>query len=170
MYEIVVADINSLKIWDFVNEGESPDEVLENARKDNVREVQRWEELCKIYPCDEYDVYLKNAKEAEYKIMAYGEFLKLERDYYLNLPMKEVTREIFDERLDVLPPLKWCTINGIEMFCLREMTTRTYTDQYARDGDKFYCKTVDVADKSTWIHNILLDNTITYGGNENGVF
>ncbi|MGL5436016.1 MAG: hypothetical protein ACRDBO_11535, partial [Lachnospiraceae bacterium] len=70
-------------------------------------------------------------------------------------PLKETTEEQFEEALNVLPPLKWCTIDGIEMFCMSEMYTATYTNQYARYEGKYYKKMVDVTDKSTWLNNYL---------------
>ena len=155
MIETVVVDINSLSIYNVVSAKTTPEQVLENAIKDNKRDIQRCEENYINYPSDLYKSHLKKAKNAEYKIMAYGEFLKLERDYYINLPIDEITEERFDEQLNVLPPLRWCRVRGVEMFCMREMLTRTYTEQYARVGGKFYCKIVDVTDKSTWIHNFL---------------
>ena len=82
-----------------------------------------------------------------------GTEILLHNDDVKNL-IKEVTEEQFNDALDVLPPLKWCTIDGIEMFCISEMTDGTYTAQYARTPDgKYYCATVDVMDKSTWINN-----------------
>ena len=83
-----------------------------------------------------------------------GTEILLHNDDVKNL-IKEVTEEQFNAALDVLPPLKWCTIDGIEMFCISEMTDGTYTTQYAHNehNGKYYCATVDVMDKSTWINN-----------------
>lgn len=69
--------------------------------------------------------------------------------------VKETTEEIFSEMLNVLPPLYWCTIDGVEMFCMSEMYTGTFTNQYARVGEKYYTAMVDITDQSTWIHKLL---------------
>jgi hypothetical protein len=69
--------------------------------------------------------------------------------------VKEITREDFYEALDCLPPLKWCTKSNVEMFCMREMYTGTYTTQYAKKDGKYYSAMVDVTDENTWIHNRL---------------
>ena len=71
--------------------------------------------------------------------------------------MKEITEETFEDMLNVLPPIKWCTIDGIEMFCMSEMLTGFYTSQYIHDKgtNKYYHKIVDVTDKATWGHNFI---------------
>ena len=48
-------------------------------------------------------------------------------------------------------------VNGVEMFCMSEMYSDTYTTQYAYDHrtGKYYCKMVDSEDTSTWIHTLL---------------
>ena len=99
---------------------------------------------------------LKTPKKREYKVITWNEYEALKRKRYIDDgEIKEVTEEQFNDALDVLPPLKWCTIDGIEMFCISEMTDGTYTSQYAHDkhNGKYYCATVDVMDKSTWINN-----------------
>ena len=51
----------------------------------------------------------------------------------------------------------WCTVEGVEMFCMSEMWTGTYTTQYAHDHrtGKYYSKMVDVTDRDTWINTYL---------------
>lgn len=78
-------------------------------------------------------------------------------NYYASLPLREVTREEFEEMLNVLPPIKHCQIAGVEMFAISEMDWVTWTAQYAHDKNtgKYWSKKVDITDQSTWIHNFL---------------
>lgn len=93
----------------------------------------------------------------KYVAMTYDEFKKQERERLLSLPLHEITEERFYEMLNVLPPIKWTRRDNVEMFCMSEMFTGTYTDQYAHDHNtgKYFCKLVDLFDESTWIHNYL---------------
>ena len=89
--------------------------------------------------------------------MTFDAYLQMEKDYYINQPITEITEEKFEEMLDILPPLKWCTRNNIEMFCMSEMLTGCYTSQYIHDkiSNKFYHKIVNVIDEKTWGHNFI---------------
>ena len=87
--------------------------------------------------------------------MTWDDFQAGQKRHLLNGELKEITKKEWEEMLNVLPPLMWCTIDGVNMFCMSEMYTGTFTTQYARYNEKYYCKMVDSADKSTWIHNLL---------------
>ena len=93
--------------------------------------------------------------------MTYEEYHAAERAFYIEQPLEEVTAERFYEMLNVLPPRCWITLKGVEMFCMSEMLTGTYTDQYAKAGDKYYTKIVDAKDRSTWIHECLTQKSAT---------
>lgn len=97
---------------------------------------------------------------ATYEAMSWEQFAAIEREKLLSGRPQEITRERYDEMLDVLPPLHYGQRNGVEEFCMREMYTGTYSEQYARDyrTGKYWCKMVDVCDPSTWLHNILSGN------------
>ena len=84
-------------------------------------------------------------------------FQKIERERILSGKLNRVTEQEYEDALNVLPPLYWCTVNGVEMFCMSEMYSDTYTTQYAYDHrtGKYYCKMVDSEDTSTWIHTLL---------------
>ena len=98
---------------------------------------------------------VEEMKNTKYEVMTYPEFEKKQRERVLSLPVHETTEEEFYAHLEMLPPLKWGTINGVEMFCMSEFDFGPYTTQYARVNGKHYCATVDYFDKSTWIHNRL---------------
>ena len=157
--DILAVDTSTLTVYDFLGDGESEQELLQRAYNSNARNMAHYEAIIAEKPESNSDGFftkqLENAKKREYKVVTWNEYITLKRKRYIdNGEIKEVTEEQFNDALDVLPPLKWCTIDGIEMFCISEMTDGTYTAQYARTPDgKYYCATVDVMDKSTWINN-----------------
>ena len=158
--DILAVDTSTLTVYDFLGDGESEQELLQRAYNSNARNMAHYEAIIAENPESNSDGFftkqLGNAKKREYKVVTWNEYEALKRKRYIdNREIKEVTEEQFNDALDVLPPLKWCTIDGIEMFCISEMTDGTYTSQYAHDkhNGKYYCATVDVMDKSTWINN-----------------
>ena len=158
--DILAVDTSTLTVYDFLGDGESEQELLQRAYNSNARNMAHYEAIIAENPESNSDGFftkqLENAKKREYKVVTWNEYEALKRKRYIdNREIKEVTEEQFNDALDVLPPLKWCTIDGIEMFCISEMTDGTYTSQYAHDkhNGKYYCATVDVMDKSTWINN-----------------
>ena len=158
--DILAVDTSTLTVYDFLGDGESEQELLQRAYNSNARNMAHYEAIIAENPESNSDGFftkqLENAKKREYKVITWNEYEALKRKRYIvDGEIKEVTEEQFNNALDVLPPLKWCTIDGIEMFCISEMTDGTYTSQYAHDkhNGKYYCATVDVMDKSTWINN-----------------
>lgn len=139
-------------------------EEAENAKKQAEESDREWAVQCRKnaerYPenAESQLRYAKEHEEACYEIMDFETFHKREREAILSGPLESITEEQFNDMLDVLPPLRWETHNGIEEFCMREMWTGTYTTQYAHvhGTDEYYSKMVDCADRSTWIHNILM--------------
>ena len=156
--ELVVVDVNGgyASVWTFCD-ADGALEAIEKAQKSAAETVARYESHIINYP-DRAD-YWRSCKaqyeNAKYEVMTFGEFLDRQKKAMVSGEVTETTEEQFNEMLNVLPPLKWCTIAGVEMFCMREMYTGTYTNQYARIGDKYYTAMVDVTDESTWIHNRL---------------
>lgn len=152
---ILAVNIKNMDVYDFLQDGESENELLARANNYRQEQINSWDKNRKEHPCEQYEMYYNNSLKAEYKILTWNEFAKLEKAYYITDDLAEITADRYDEMLNVLPPLKWCTINGVEMFCISEMTTGTYTSQYARYDGKYYTKTVDIMDKNTWIYNLL---------------
>ena len=89
--------------------------------------------------------------------MTYGEWLNFERERLLAPEMVEITKQDYEDALNVLPPRNWHTRNNIEEFCSREMYSGTYTTQYAFQlvTGRYFTKMVDCADSSTWLSTIL---------------
>lgn len=129
--DIIAVDMNTLWAYDFARENETNDELL--ARANEYKE--------------------SGNNNADYKVMSFDEYMQLKKERYLSDKVQEITEEEWEDKLNVLPPLYWCTIDGINEFCLSEMYDDTFTTQYARYNGKYYSKMVDVTDKKTWIHN-----------------
>ena len=158
MKNLCIVDVEHLQIFDFVETEEQAEKTFFKAIEQCQNDIKTWESHCKTYPdTEQFKIYLEQTKNKRYRIMTYDEFLQTERDYYINSPLTEITEEEFHEMLNVLPPLKWCTMHNIEMFCISEMWSGSYTSQYAYNlvTCKYYHKIVDIKDKSTWIHNFL---------------
>lgn len=153
---IVAVNIKTYSIYDFLHDGETEKDLLERAIKAKQDDINTWEKNCETYPdVEQYKIYLKQAKEKEYKIMTWDEFEQGLRKYLLSDGPAEITEDEYNEMLNVLPPLNWCTKNGVEMFCMSEMYTGSYTTQYAKHNGKYYRKMVDYLDESTWIYHLL---------------
>lgn len=156
--ELCVVDTVNLYIYNFAANQEQAEETLTRAIEANQDDIKIWKNHCKNYPdAEQFKVYLEEAQNKKYEIMTYGEYVQTQRDYYLNKPLTEITAEQYDDMLNVLPPLKWCTIGNVEMFCMSEMLTGYYTSQYMYNlvNGKYYHKIVDIRDQSTWGYNFM---------------
>jgi len=156
--ELCVVDITTLSIFNFADDQEQAKKVLVKAIENNKKDIEIWGNHCKNYPdTEQFKTYLTQAQNKKYEIMTYKEYVKLERDYYINQPLTEITAERFEEMLNILPPKKWTTKHNIEMFCMSEMLTGTYTSQYMYNlvTNKYYHKIVDITDQSTWGYNFI---------------
>lgn len=59
-------------------------------------------------------------------------------------PWREITEEQWWDALEVLPPEKWKTANGVEIFRMSEYTSGTVTEHYARLGDRYFSANRDI--------------------------
>ena len=136
---------------------ENATEALEETELRGIEEIVRYESYIKDYPdrAEHWESCKAVYENAKYEVMTYDEFSQHQRKHLLNGEVTEITEERFDEQLNVLPPLQWCMIEGVEMFCMSEMYIGTYTSQYAKVGNKYYTAMVDVCDQDTWIHRRL---------------
>ena len=135
MYDdkLVIVEMDTMTTYGFAEKGETADEAIQRANQ----------------------YYTNDLKHL--KVMETDKFQKIERERILSGKLNRVTEQEYEDALNVLPPLYWCTVNGVEMFCMSEMYSDTYTTQYAYDHrtGKYYCKMVDSEDTSTWIHTLL---------------
>ena len=156
--ELVIADLNNIKIWNFATP-ETVDEVLKRAKEQHEESIATWKSHIKNYPDakDTFEQYLASEERTDWQVMTYEDYSKAERERMLGGELKEIDKEKFEDALDVLPPLYWTTHNNVEMFCMSEMYSGSYTSQYAHDKltDKYYTKMVDARDRSTWIYELI---------------
>lgn len=68
-------------------------------------------------------------------------------------PPVEITKEQFWDALEVLPPLDWRNDGVSESFKLRELTCGSYTNIYARIGEKYFNLADDVSTPHAFIIN-----------------
>ena len=61
-------------------------------------------------------------------------------------PWEEITEENWDYWLEVLPPQKWKTVNGVNLFQLSELTCGIITRHCARVGDRCFTAQRKVTD------------------------
>lgn len=97
------------------------------------------------------------AKDYEHKgqtkLMRMAEFDKLHTEALRTAPV-EITEAEWDEALNVLPPMKWQQLRGVESFRMSEFYSGTMTSIYAKcDGrywtfrDDAYMDTADLVTK-----------------------
>lgn len=155
----VIVDKNGRysSIYTYEKTREKAEESCAEAQRKNAQELVLFAEYAERYEKDkEYWLNrIERERNVEYVVTTLKEFYRIQREKALALPVREVTEEDWDYALNVLPPEKWCRINGVEMFCMSEFDYGVYTSQYARAGGKYYTATVDYFDQSTWIHNRL---------------
>lgn len=154
--DMVVADAERLRVWTFTTP-ENAQKDLARAEEQRQESIETWKRHCENYPNADFKTYLEQEQATHYSVMLWEEYQAAESKKLLGEPVREINAERFNEMLDVLPPLHWCTINGVEMFCIKEMYTGFYTNQYAHDkrNDKYYTKMVDSSDRSTWINEYI---------------
>ena len=146
-------------IWDFAMIGESDEEAENRAFFASMGNMELYASHHKNFPTiqpdgsEYWENQYKAEEEREYKVMSFDDFQALEKKMIIDMPMTEITAERFNEMLNVLPPKAWTTHDGVEMFCMSEFYTGTYTTQCAHDHrtGKYYEKLVDITDRNTWI-------------------
>lgn len=74
------------------------------------------------------------------RIIDEDELMELERAYIDSrvTEPKPVTEEKWWDALEVLPPCRWKTVKGVELFHISERITADLVDWYARVGDRYF--------------------------------
>lgn len=158
--DLVVVNMAAMEIYSFVNADETNEQAEKRA---NSYYIKHLDEVKAIYNKRGGEYWAKRIDEAiatvncGCRVMTFDEYQKLQREHLLSGDLKEITEKEYQDALEMLPPIFWCNKGNVEMFCISEMYTGTYTNQYAHDKrtDKYYTKLVDSADRSTWIYELL---------------
>lgn len=154
-----IINVTNCTAYSYADTDEKAAEKLNEA----IQYAKEYAELCEKnaanYPtlAEMYERHAAEYRAARYEIMSFEEFQKREREKLITGEPIEETAEEYNDALCVLPPVMWVTIDEVTEFCMSERLTGSYTTQHAHDSrtDKYYCKTVDMLDKSTWIHNYI---------------
>ena len=154
MFDFCVVNTYEMHIYSFTTP-EKAEEVIAKAKKKYQEDAKKFEELGQNNKY--FAQTAKKCRKATFEAMTFDEFLIRQKKHLLDKPMHEITEERFYEMLNVLPPLCWTQHKNVEIFCMSEFYTGSFTDQYAHDKNtgKFWCKLVDYTDKSTWIPELL---------------
>lgn len=155
--ELLIVDVESLDVY-CISNSDTENYDIAKATESNFRKIAQYNNLLKQYPDNKiFQSMLCKAEKCRYTAMTYTCYERLQRSRRLGGLPVEIDEAQYFEALNCLPPLKWCTVHGVEMFCMSEMDWGSLTAQYAfdRSTGKYFTKTVDVLDSSTWIHNFI---------------
>jgi len=153
--ELVIADLNTLNIFTFVDTKSDGQTELHQAQEYLANQAKSLESL--IADCQrqefrkQWEDSLRAIRRTEYRIVPIEDFYAAERKKMLSDPLKRITEEQYWDALEVLPPLQHERLDGCERFCMREFYTNTYTTQYFHSEEGWFCRMVDYCDRSTWI-------------------
>lgn len=147
-------------VWDFCQKENTPHQDIDRAMVNKINQVKQYEQMAAAFAegSDGHKEYTRKAFQealAIYQIMTFEEFHEAQKQFICKSPIVEVTEEDYWEHLEVLPPEYYGTLEGVTMFCMGERTTGTFTAQYAKYNGRYFCATVDVTDRNTWIYNRL---------------
>ena len=153
--ELVIADLNTLNVFKFVEAGSNGQKELFQAQEYLGNQAKSLKAL--IADCQrpdsrkQWEESLQAIQKTEYRIVPIEDFYAAERRKMLSDPLKRITEEQYWDALEVLPPLHHERLDGWERFCMREFYMNTYTTQYFRCKEGWFCRMVDYCDRSTWI-------------------
>lgn len=147
------------------NEKKTKEDLLNYGKQYVEKELQFYQQRFKEATTFSQKKYWLRAYKNQYRfedleVMTFKEYIYRHDKFYTDKPIREVTEEEYNEQLNILPPLKWVTINEVEEFCCMEMYSGTITSQYCRYKGKYYTKYVCIYDKSTWLHNYIKGDRI----------
>lgn len=158
--ERIVFNNKTFGSYDFLKDNESDEGAIARAVAYYTAELTLLIDHVKTFGGDYWQRRVTETQkllEAGFSVAPFDIWLDKKTKSYTDIPMTEITAEEYNDQMDILPPICWCTIDGVTMFCMSEMTDGTITSQYARDNrtGRYYTKLVDIYNKSTWIHNVL---------------
>lgn len=144
-------------VMHLVNPKEDHAECMEKHRKETWENIRVFKARYKKTSDPWYIPRIKEEKRKlkTMQIVKTTDFEVMLRKAILAKPIYEITKEKYNNALNLLPPVNWCRVGDFEMFCMSECITGSYTTQYAHDTltGRYYLKTVDMDDPSTWTHN-----------------
>ena len=135
---------------------------IERAKESYEKDKALYESHLVNYPnmSDHWQFQLDKTNkilQSGFRAVTWKEYCKLQREKWLSKEPKEITREEYNEALNVLPPKCWIQNERYSMFFIGECTTMTFYGQYLYDkvSGKYYTALTDIYDKSTWLDKML---------------
>lgn len=160
--ERLITNSHNLDVYSGVRKNESEEHALERAREYYRGSVERYDEIIKKQGNgkDNYWLNCRNSEQAvldSLRIETEDDYFARVRKVYLDPPASEITKERWWKMLDVLPPCGYTNTSRYSMFYVSEALHYTYHDFYLYDKKtgKYWSKTCDACDKSTWIDVVL---------------
>ena len=116
-YCIIVTSGSLPRIYDFLRDGETPEEGKKRAIHDLIERIASLADIAAAHPDDGYwQDQLRTAQQSEYSVIPYADFENLQRESILSLPLQEITEEQYNDMLNILPPLSWVTLDDVTEF------------------------------------------------------
>lgn len=130
----------------FIMYADDLDMAIDNKR--NFPDAEYWQKQIDYY---------QSILDSGFEAITLDEYLKRERERYLNKEPKEITAKAFNDALNVLPPMKWYRNERYSMFFISEPHHLTFHAQFifVKATGKYYTTIADVLDESTWIDKLL---------------
>ena len=119
-----------------------PNDTWPHTTADTLAEAER--KLATLRAAD--PAYFASAE-----IMLFERFEAKVEARYLDQPIRETNSDDFHHMLEVIPPLDWRTIDGVERFNLSEMTYGRITQQWARCGERYFTRYARHGDRATYL-------------------
>ena len=161
--ERIVFSNETFQSFDFLKDNETDEQAIARAVAFYTERLNSYKDNVLTLPYYDENYWMKQVTQTQalldagFSVLPFDTWLEKKNKSYTGRPMQEITAEEYNEQINILPPIYWCTIDGITMFCMSEMYDGSITSQYARDNTngKYYTKLVDIYDRSTWIHKAL---------------
>lgn len=160
--ERLITNSHNLDVYSGVKKDESDEHALERAREYYRESVAMYEEIIKKQGNGKGNYWLncRNSEQAvldSLRIETEDDYFARVRKVYLNPPASEITKERWWKMLEVLPPCGYMNTERYSMFYVSEALQYTYHDFYLYDKKtgKYWSKTCDACDKSTWLDVVL---------------
>lgn len=161
MTEYVIASTKMLTVWDFYSSLENAETALPEVKQGYLNDAAKVTEYHALYGYSGSD-WLQQAeayriKAEDSRVMTFDEYQAAEADQILSRPIQEISAAEYDDALNVLPPMRWGSNNGVLSFFMSEFHSGNYTTQYARICNRYFCKLVNYHKPETWITARMID-------------
>ena len=117
LQELCIVNINSMYVHSFTTADKAADAIA-SALANDAEHLPFWDEQYKQTGNPRYKEIADSYRNADYQVMAFADFLALERKALLSEPLQVITEDKFNEMLNILPPLAWTTHHDVGCFLI----------------------------------------------------